>query len=343
MQCLMPCLGKQKLCMANGGKKSSFMSQLNHIISMRQFDKPRLLDLFSRAEQMMMSKPDEVCQILKNKKLAVMFFQSSTRTRLSFETAMLNLGGSVLGFADAKTTRAGDYFEETVEDTVQVIGQMTDCIVMRHFDENSATKAAFVSPVPIINGGNGSNEHPTQALNDLWIMHRFLDGLSGRTIGLIGDPSTRVIRSMVLGLIKLKPKKIIFLPPPRIKISEEIEKLLISSEISFECYQDVRDILKEADALEILPIYLPDLKSADPNVSVKKIPTPDNYRITKQKVAGIGKNCLILHPGPRLDEISSDIDHLPQVLYFKQVKYANFLRMAILEELILYANNQHSL
>ena len=325
--------------MESGGqiKSDKLMLSSNsksHIISMHDISKAELENIFKQSDEMRLANPGKINQLLQGKKVGLLFFQPSTRTRFSFESAMLNLGGNVLGFSDSKTTRAGDYFNESIEDTIRVISQMVDCIVIRHFECGSAKRAAFVSTIPIINGGDGSNEHPTQALLDLWIMKNSISGLNNKTIGLIGDPSTRVLRSMIIGLTRFKIKKILFLLPPNTPIPEEINFLLTSSHITYEYYDDVCDILRDADAIEILPINLPNLNSQEESGSSKNLVTPTKYRITRQKIKKIGKNVPILHPGPRLDELAKDVDDLPQILYFEQVRLSIFMRMALLHRLI---------
>lgn len=311
-----------------------FLVATKHLISMNDMDRQTIESIFQHSEIMLQKKGRQSSHILQDKKLGVMFYQTSTRTRLNFETAMLNLGGNILGFSDVKTTRAGDFFRESLEDTVKVIGQMVDCIVIRHFNAGAAKKASQISSVPVINAGDGSNEHPTQALIDLWMTHKYLGGLDGICFGFVGDPSTRVIRSILLGLCKFKPKKILFLMPTKSFLSDDIISLLTMNNISYQLYNDICDLLKDADVIEMLPIYLPDLNSECNEETAENLITPDHYRLSKKKMLKTKRFIPILHPGPRLDELSPDMDDLPQTLYFEQVKNAVFLRMALLEEII---------
>jgi aspartate carbamoyltransferase catalytic subunit len=291
--------------------------------------------IFKQSEVMSKKKLNETRTILQEKKLGLMFYQASTRTRFSFEAAMLNLGGQVLGFSEISSIRSGDFFKESLEDTIQVVAQMVDCIVLRHPSTAAVNNAFMLSPVPVINGGDGSNEHPTQALLDLWMIHKYLGSLDGIKIGLVGDASTRVIRSILLGLSKFKPQKILFLLPPHAQLPDDMKLLLMNNNIAYQFYDDICDLLKEADALEMLPIHLPDLTSSDNRQTAEGLVTADRYRLTKEKIIKTGSIVPILHPGPRLDEMSPDVDDLPQTLYFKQVKSSVFLRMVLLEELIL--------
>ncbi len=290
--------------------------------------------LFQRATNISQRNSTEIKRTLRHKKLGVMFFQPSTRTRLSFEAAALGLGGKVLGFADARMTRSGDFFKESLEDAVQVVGRMVDCIVMRHYEPGSSERASQACSVPVINGGDGSNEHPTQALSDLWTMHTHLGGLDGVRVGLVGDAGTRTLRSIVIGLSKFNPKEILFLLPPSTELPKNIISILSAAGISYQRYQDISDVLKDADAVEILPIHLPNLESSKDDGTSVNLVTPDCYRITKGKIIHTNSSAYILHPGPRLDELSRDTDLLPQALFFKQVSNGVFMRMILLEEVM---------
>ncbi len=313
---------------------------MKHITSMREIERETIERFFRRSEVLLNTEQNKSTQILHNKKLGLIFFQASTRTRLSFETAMLNLGGKNLGFCDVKTTRSGDFFKETLEDAVRVVGQMVDCIIIRHFESNSIERMKKFSPVPLINGGDGSNEHPTQALTDLWTIHRYLGGLDGKCIGLVGSPSTRVMRSLLIGLSQFKIKEILFLLPFKMDLPDETNVLLSNSHIQWKICHDIIDLLEKADVIEMHPINIPDLNRATDMIELKNIPVPDCYRITKEKIESVGRCVPILHPGPRLDEMPPTLDDLPQFLYFQQVRNSIFMRMTLLDELI--NNNKKS-
>jgi aspartate carbamoyltransferase catalytic subunit len=211
---------------------------------------------------------------------------------------------------------------------------MVDCIVMRHYEPGSSQRASQVCPVAIINGGDGANEHPTQALSDLWTMHTHLGTLDGVRVGLVGDVGTRTLRSIVIGLSRFKPKEIIFLLPPAVDLPKDIISILSSAQISYQLYQDISDVLKDAEVVEILPIHLPNLESDKETNTNKNFFTPECYRITKEKIIHTKSSAFILHPGPRLDELSRNMDLLPQTLFFKQINNSISMRMILLEEAI---------
>jgi aspartate carbamoyltransferase catalytic subunit len=276
-----------------------------------------------------------------------MFFQPSTRTRLGFESAALRLGARVTGFADPTTTRSVDYIAESFEDSVRVVSELTDVIVIRHHIAGAGRRAAAVARVPIVNGGDGSNEHPTQALADAWLMHRRLGGLDGAVVGLVGDPGTRVFRSLVLVLVRLGVSKVLFLVPPNLPLDGrphdallhttlpgDVRAMLDRAGVGCEFRNDVTDLLIEADAIEMMPVEVPALE-ADP-ASLRKRPytTPERFRITAAKMVSTASKALILHPGPRRDELHPDVDELPNGLYFEQISESLFMRMAVLAALV---------
>ncbi|EKD74863.1 MAG: aspartate carbamoyltransferase catalytic subunit [uncultured bacterium] len=305
-----------------------------HITSMKFFNRASVENLFLSAEKMLFIKPEEAKQLLKNKTLGVLFYQSSTRTRLSFETAMQKLGGAVIGFADPTMTRSEGFFHETLEDVIQVVSQLADCLIIRHF-QPEFIKTLLTKPgiAPIINAGDGSNEHPTQALSDLWTIHRYYGGIDGLRIGLAGDMTTRVLRSMLLGLTLFQPKELLFLPSSG-RLPKETLSLLEKTSLPWKLYQNINELLTNADVIEMLPFYLPNLNKAGNNSAPNNLATPDHYRLTKEKIEKTQSSAIILHPGPRLDEIATDVDLLPQMLYFKQAKNAVYIRMALLNKIM---------
>lgn len=304
-----------------------------HFISMNDFDRVIIEKIFDRAEFFSVSSSINKDKFL-GKKLGIMFFQNSTRTRLSFESAMLNLGGSVLGFSDPAMTRSGDFFMEPLEDAVQVIAQLVNCIVLRHHQSFSAKMAASISPVPIINCGDGGNEHPTQTLIDLWTIKQYVGTIDGLKVGIMGILTTRTIRSLIIGLTHFKVKKILFLKPLSSPVPDDILIILRKLKIAYEFYEDIIELLEEADVLELYPINLPDFEKSTSTATRSNISTPDNFRLTKNKFLSINRDIPILHCGPRLDELSTDTDTLPQSMYFKQVKNSVYIRMALLDYLV---------
>jgi len=289
----------------------------------------------------------EAAAYLRDYVVAMIFYQPSTRTRLGFEAAALRLGASVIGFADPSTTRSVDYIGETLEDTIQVVAELSDAIVMRHFVAGAANRAAAVSSRPVLNGGDGSNEHPTQALADAWVMASRLGDLEGAVIGLVGDPGTRVLRSLTLLLAMLKVKRMLFVVPPiaplmsgyasssfvHTTLPGDLRAALNSHGIEHDFRSDVSDLLTEADAIEMMPIGIPALEAVPASLRKQQNITPEQFRVTAAKIRATGSKTLVLHPGPRKDELSPEVDSLPNGLYFDQVRESVFVRMAVLAQL----------
>jgi aspartate carbamoyltransferase catalytic subunit len=252
----------------------------------------------------------------------------------------------VTGFSDPSTTRSVDYIAEPLEDTVQVVGGLCDVMVIRHHMAGAARRAANLAGVPVINGGDGSNEHPTQALADAWLMSRRLGSLRGGVVGLVGDPGTRVLRSLVLTLIQMDIGKLLFVVPPNLPISAleyfgavhttlppDLRVVLDNSSINYEFRSDVRELLDEADAVYMMPVNIPALDADPKSLSKRQQSTPERYRVTAAKIKSTRSRSLIMHPGPRSEELHPNVDDLPNGLYFDQVRESVFLRMAVLTRL----------
>lgn len=313
------------------GQKHQYVE---NFVSMQQLNRNQIEELFQYSNYISQLDSFKIQKILENKILGVIFFQPSTRTRLSFEIAMQKLGGKVTGFSDIKNTRSGDFYNEALSDVIKVVAQMSDCIVLRHFQSNELQKAAKFSKVPIINAGDGNNEHPTQALCDLWVIHKTFGNIDNLCIGFIGDTECRVMRSTLIGLSKFKIKKLLFLLPPEKKISENTLLFLKENRMTWELVEDIENILSMADLVNFIPFYLSDFNAVDNNINKRPTVLDDKYRLTRNKIIRLGKNIPILHCGPRGDEIDFDVDDLPQAKYFSQVKDAIFIRMALLNKLI---------
>lgn len=318
----------------------------DHLISVRDLSREHIRQLFDMAATLRTMPRHEARTMLAGSIVATLFFQPSTRTRLGFEASALRLGASVTGFADPSTTRSVDYIAEPLEDTAQVVGGLCDVIVLRHYVAGAARRAAELAGVPVINGGDGSNEHPTQALADTWLMTRRLGDLRGAVVGLVGDPGTRVLRSLVLALSQLEVGKLLFVVPPNLPINAlehagvvhttlppDLRVLLGNSGVKYEFRSDVCELLDEADAIEMMPVSIPPLDVDPKSLSKQQLSTPERYRITAAKIRHTKSRSLIMHPGPRSEELHRDVDDLPNGLYFEQVRESIFLRMAVLAQL----------
>ncbi|TFV52068.1 hypothetical protein [Blastococcus sp. TF02A-35] len=318
-----------------------------HLTSVGQLEYGDIVGIFDRIDEVQQPSGHAAIQdCMAGKVLGVAFFQPSTRTRLGFETAAHRLGGRVVGFSDIASTRSVHYTGESIEDATQVLAAYSDIIVMRHFVAGAAARAAEVSTVPIINGGDGSNEHPTQAITDAWLMDRTLRGLSGRTVALIGDPGTRVLRSLAAILARLGVERLLFMTPDSVtdnsdnggprgaRLPEDVETELARFPVRIEYCADVRDVLCEADALEMLPARIPSLEADPRTLRGNALATHEKYRVTREKIESTKSRTLVFHPGPRSDELHEDTDSMPNSMYWQQVRASVHCRMALMAGMV---------
>ena len=246
---------------------------------------------------------------------------------MSFTSAMYRLGDQVIDMGGPKVARTDDYFDESMSDTIKYIEQYSDIMVMRHFQNYTVEKASKITHVPIINAGDGTNEHPTQALLDLYTMSKELNGLENKVIGIGGDINCRVIRSIVIGLEKFSIKKIVFLLPNGQELNSDILNLLKNTDYSI--VHNVERVLEQADILDIIPFELPDFNSAYSEKVDEKTSLENNLIVSKEKFNDKNK-IPILSPGPREEELSSDTDNMDNVIFTKQAYNGLLIRMALL-------------
>ncbi len=294
-----------------------------HLVETQQLQPERILHLFQTADFLRSSKSN----VLAGKILATLFYEPSTRTRLSFESAMLRLGGSVISTENAKEFSSA-VKGESIEDTVRVVQNYADCIVIRHHESGATSKAAEVASVPIINAGDGSGQHPTQALLDLYTIYRELGKINGLTIALVGDLAFgRTVRSLCYLLGKFTDVRLIFVSPENLRMRDDIKAYLMRHNIEFH---------EETELLKVLPI-------ADVVYSTriqKERMSPENYEKAKGRYVLdennfplIKPSSRILHPLPHVEEITLPIkteQNDPRVAYFRQVENGLYIRMAIL-------------
>jgi len=297
--------------------------RFKHIISVRQFLDINALDkIFQLADEM--GKKELQCP-LRGKILAAVFYEPSTRTRFSFESAMHKLGGSVV------TTESAPHFSsvtkgETLQDTIKVISGYADVIVLRHYEEGSAKIASEASSVPIINAGDGIGEHPTQALLDLYTIKKELGKIDNLKIALIGDLLYgRTIHSLIYLLALYKRVKIFLVSPNQLKLPEKYKDYLVQNKIEFEELTDLQKILDEIDVLYVTRIQQERFKSKQEYEKVK-----DAYIIDRKIVNQLKENAIIMHPLPRVNEISPEVDSDKRAAYFRQAKNGLYIRMALL-------------
>jgi aspartate carbamoyltransferase catalytic subunit len=305
-----------------------------HLLSIASLPLEVVSELFDLADRFAATAPTAASAPLRHKTVALMFFQPSTRTRLGFTSAAQRLGASVLLFGDVSLTRSVDYCDESLSDSVRVVGQFADAIVLRHFVKDAAHVASVSGPAAIVNAGDGSHEHPSQALADLWLLRRELGTLGDLRLGMVGDPATRVFRSLALGAALLGARTIVYQPPPGRCLPSDVDAFLRARGVGVRTVDAVDDLLPLVDAVCMMPFDIPPL-DADPRaVRATVAATPERFRLTADKLRRSGPRVLVLHPGPRRDELDVSVDEMATNLYFRQVREGQFMRMAILAHVL---------
>ncbi len=284
-----------------------------------------LLDLANDIEK----HPDKYAHACEGKKLATCFYEPSTRTRLSFEAAMLNLGGSVLGFHSADSSSASK--GESVSDTIRVISCYADICAMRHPKEGAPLVASEKSLIPVINAGDGGHQHPTQTLADLLTIRSLKGRLDNLTIGLCGDLKFgRTVHSLINALIRYNNVKFVLISPEELRIPDYIrEDVLRANNIEFEEVERLEDAMPQLDVLYMTRVQKERFFNEEDYIRLK-----DFYILTKAKMDLAKKDMLVLHPLPRVNEISVEVDDDPRAVYFKQAQYAVYVRMALILTLL---------
>lgn len=264
----------------------------------------------------------------KGKQLATLFFEPSTRTRLSFESAMLSLGGSTLGFSSAQSSSTVK--GESIEDTVRTVSSYVDIIAMRHPQEGAATIAATSTKVPVINAGDGTNRHPTQTLTDLMTIKEAKGKLSNFCIGMCGDLKYgRTVHSLVEALSRYENIKYVFISPKELKMPEEVLNILKQKNIEYTEVESIEENIPNLDILYMTRVQKERFKDEKQYERLK-----DVYILDKEKLKNAKKDLVILHPLPRVNEISKEIDSDPRACYFKQVENGKYIRMALILKLL---------
>ena len=276
----------------------------------------------------MEKNPDRYANVCHGKKLATCFYEPSTRTRLSFESAMLNLGGSVLGFSSADSSSAAK--GESVSDTIRVISCYADICAMRHPKEGAPMVAAERSKIPVINAGDGGHQHPTQTLTDLLTIRSLKGKLGGFTIGLCGDLKFgRTVHSLIEALARYDDVNFIFISPEELKVPDYITQMLKNKNIGYEEVISLDEVIGKLDLLYMTRVQRERFFNEEDYIRLK-----DFYILTKEKMKAAREDMLVLHPLPRVNEISVEIDDDPRAAYFKQVQYGVYVRMALIYTLL---------
>ena len=301
---------------------------MRHLISPLDFSVEELDKLLNLANDIE-NNPDNYADACKRKKLATCFYEPSTRTRLSFEAAMLNLGGSVLGFAGADSSSAAK--GESVSDTIRVISSYADICAIRHPKEGAALVAASKSDIPVINAGDGGHQHPTQTLTDLLTIRSLKGRLNNLTIGLCGDLKFgRTVHSLIHALVRYENVRFILISPEELRVPEYIrEDVLKAHNIEFQEVERLEDAIGELDALYMTRVQRERFFNEEDYIRLK-----DFYVLNKEKLSLAKDDMLILHPLPRVNEIAVEVDDDPRAVYFKQAQYGVYVRMALILTLL---------
>jgi len=301
------------------------------ILSLRDFERNEFFRVFEIASELEpIARNRQNVDLLKDKTLVTAFYQPSTRTRLAHEAAMIRLGGQVTGFADAKMTRAGDFYQESIKDTVKMLEFYGDAIVMRHFQQGAPHEAAKWASIPVINGGDGWGEHPTQVLTDLYTVLREKGRIDGLKWLAVGDMRMRTMHSLAFGLTQFDCP-ITFVSPPELSLTDEMKKELDGYSLDYKEVEHVEQAIADADVILVEPVVQPDYtKSRDERGDDVGL-TPSNYKITRDLLANKAKSdAILLHSLPRMDEIPPDVDITKWSRYWQEAFNGVVMRMALL-------------
>ncbi|MEW8973454.1 MAG: aspartate carbamoyltransferase [Tissierellaceae bacterium] len=301
---------------------------MRHLVDSMDLSIEELEELFELAEKIL-SKEKDFTGICKNKILGTLFYEPSTRTRLSFEAAMLRLGGQVIGFSEPNSSSVTK--GESIPDTIRTVGSYVDIIAMRHPKEGAPKYASYYSNVPVINAGDGGHQHPTQTLTDLLTIKQTKGRISNLTIGLCGDLKFgRTVHSLIKAMSRYEGIKFILISPKELQIPEYIKKeILINKDIPFLEVETLEEVIGTLDVLYMTRVQRERFFNEADYIRLK-----DSYILDNEKLKLAKDTLAILHPLPRVNEISYEVDNDPRAHYFDQVKYGMYIRMALIIKLL---------
>lgn len=302
------------------------------ILSLKDFERHEFFHVFDVAKTLEpIARSRRNSDMLKEKTLVTAFYQPSTRTRLAHEAAMHRLGGHVTGFSDAKMTRAGDWYQESIKDTVKMLEFYGDVIVMRHFQQGAPHEAAKWSSIPIINGGDGWGEHPTQILTDLYTVQQEKGRIDGLRWLAVGDMRMRTMHSLAYALSQFDCP-ITFVAPPDMSLTKEFKQELGQYSLNFSEAEHVEQVIDQVDVILVEPVVQPDYTKSRDERSGKEVGmTPANYKITRELLGSKAKSdAILLHSLPRMDEIPADVDITRWSRYWQEAFNGVVMRMALL-------------
>lgn len=305
---------------------------MKHIISPTDLTVSELNELLELSEQII-TDPKKFSDVCRGKKLATLFYEPSTRTRLSFEAAMLNLGGNILGFSSADYSSASK--GESVADTIRVISSYADICAIRHPKEGAPLVASHFSSIPVINAGDGGHNHPTQTFTDLLTIKNLKGRLNNLVVGFCGDLKFgRTVHSLIHALARYEKIKFILISPEELRIPNYIREELIAENIPFEEIRCLDDTIANLDILYMTRVQRERFFNEEDYIRLKDI-----YILDHKKMAKANKDMLVLHPLPRVNEISPEVDEDPRAVYFKQAQFGVYVRMALIMKLLEVETN----
>ena len=307
------------------------------ILSLKDFERNEFYHLFDVADELeQFARTRRNTDLLKEKTLVTAFYQPSTRTRLATESAMHRLGGHVTGFSDAKMTRAGDFYQESIKDTVHMLEYYGDVIAMRHFQQGAPAEAAKWASVPVINCGDGWGEHPTQVLTDLYTIHKQKGTLDGINILCIGDMRMRTMHSISYAMTQFDMKAY-YVSPPDMSLTDEFKKELIDRGNKFIEVESAEKCISEVDVIYMEPVVQPDYTKARQEKADQYSLTPAEYKVTKKLLVEKAKSdCMVLHSLPRMDELPVEVDGTRYARYWEEAFNGVVMRMALLASVLGY-------
>lgn len=300
---------------------------MRSLIDISELTPTEIEELIATADDII-ADPAKYSEKCKGKKLATLFFEPSTRTRLSFEAAMLELGGSVLGFSEAQSSSAAK--GESIADTAKVISCYADIIAMRHPKEGAPLVAAMNASIPVINAGDGGHSHPTQTLADLLTIHREKGGLDNLTVGFCGDLKFgRTVHSLISALIRCSGVRFVLISPTELKLPGYVKDKLDAAGVEYTETDSLEGSIAGLDILYMTRVQKERFFNEEDYLRLK-----DTYILTPEKMALASEKLRVLHPLPRVNEISVAVDSDPRACYFKQVLYGKYMRMALILKLL---------
>ncbi len=304
------------------------------ILSLKDFERNEFEHLFQIADELEpVARERRNIDLLSEKTLVTAFYQPSTRTRLAHEAAMHRLGGHVTGFSDAKMTRAGDFYQESIKDTVHMLEYYGDVLVMRHFQQGAPQEAAKWASIPVINAGDGWGEHPTQVLTDLYTVQSEMGSIDGKTFVAIGDHRMRTMHSLGYALSQFDAEMVILAPEEMAPLPEFLAEL-DEKGTSYRIVEHIDQVIHEADVIYMEPVVQPDYTQSRQEKQDEYGMTPANYQITKEVMKRAKGDSIILHSLPRMDELLPEVDQLKHARYWQEAYNGVVMRMALLASVL---------